>query len=352
MSSAAAALTGGGVGMRRYAALDGLRGIAALSVVLLHLQAFGMFPLPNDRNHAVDLFFMMSGFVIAGVYERQLPTLGVGRFVVQRLARLHPTYALSLAILPLFITAIAIISTVPVAKAAIYQSMPFRFFYLPSPPAIVPPNRSCFLLNGPGWSLLWELVVNILYATLLPILSRRVLIAIVAAAGMVLALLCFRGIDITTGSDWPTFWMGALRVVFGFPLGVLLWRSARPRFDTPFPLLALMAAATLFLPSILSLLVVLPSIVWLATGSSSAGPLLGLAGELSYPLYAVHVPLIEPVDWFATRLLHLPEQVLGPVLLVALVAASWLVLTVWDRPVRESLRARITGSRQKDAPAL
>ncbi len=83
---------------RRYGTLDGLRGVAALAVVFGHL--FWPFNLFLAHTYlAVDLFFLMSGFVLAATYERRLAAgWGAGKFAVVRLRRLWPLYALGLVV--------------------------------------------------------------------------------------------------------------------------------------------------------------------------------------------------------------------------------------------------------------
>jgi len=79
--------------------MDGLRGLAALAVVAFHLKSFGIYPAGLGMP-AVDLFFMMSGFVIADAYAKRIPDLGLWGFLKVRMARLYPTYGLSLLIVP------------------------------------------------------------------------------------------------------------------------------------------------------------------------------------------------------------------------------------------------------------
>jgi peptidoglycan/LPS O-acetylase OafA/YrhL len=74
-----------------FAALDGLRGVAALTVLALHGLAapFDFAYLVPHAHLAVDFFFMLSGFVIAYAYERRLLTsMSVKEFIAVRLIRL------------------------------------------------------------------------------------------------------------------------------------------------------------------------------------------------------------------------------------------------------------------------
>ena len=60
----------------RYEILDGLRGVAALMVVVFHLsEAFSYDPVFKHLNHGylcVDFFYVLSGFVIGYAYESRM----------------------------------------------------------------------------------------------------------------------------------------------------------------------------------------------------------------------------------------------------------------------------------------
>src|SRR5690349_19606627 len=79
----------------QYLELDGLRGVAALSVLLLHAgEIFGASAAPIFNRHAylaVDFFLMLSGFVIAHAYEARLKQPGAWcGYLIDRAIRLHP----------------------------------------------------------------------------------------------------------------------------------------------------------------------------------------------------------------------------------------------------------------------
>jgi len=82
----------------RFEALDGLRGVAALSVVAAHVYFLFGYAFPSI-DLAVDFFFALSGFVLAHAYgERLRGGMGAGRFMLLRLIRLYPLYILGTTI--------------------------------------------------------------------------------------------------------------------------------------------------------------------------------------------------------------------------------------------------------------
>ena len=86
---------------RTFVALDGLRGVAAIMVALRHapfLWAVPATPTGWMKNSylAVDLFFVLSGFVLEHAYGRRFREgMSVGTFMLARLQRLYPLYALA-----------------------------------------------------------------------------------------------------------------------------------------------------------------------------------------------------------------------------------------------------------------
>jgi Predicted acyltransferases len=88
------------MGMRttsdKYSTLDGLRGVAAMLVVMYHFPGFFRPVYVENSYLMVDLFFVMSGFVIASAYEEKLSCGNISplRFMRLRLIRLYPLYAL------------------------------------------------------------------------------------------------------------------------------------------------------------------------------------------------------------------------------------------------------------------
>ena len=77
-----------------YDILDGLRGVAALTVVCFHLfEAYATSHLDQRINHgylAVDFFFILSGFVVGYAYDDRWRRMSVGEFLKRRLIRLQP----------------------------------------------------------------------------------------------------------------------------------------------------------------------------------------------------------------------------------------------------------------------
>jgi peptidoglycan/LPS O-acetylase OafA/YrhL len=94
--------------LSRIPALDTLRGLASLSVCLLHLTNYDPAILPPDDlgkiacsfgSLGVQIFFVISGFIIPySMYRAGYQSQNKGRFLAKRLLRLEPPYLASLAL--------------------------------------------------------------------------------------------------------------------------------------------------------------------------------------------------------------------------------------------------------------
>ncbi len=83
----------------KFTVLDGLRGVAALCVVQTHTQDLLLGDTLPTAYLAVDLFFLLSGFVLAHAYEERLRQgMTLHRFMLARLVRLYPLYLAGIAI--------------------------------------------------------------------------------------------------------------------------------------------------------------------------------------------------------------------------------------------------------------
>ena len=338
----------------KFETLDGLRGLAAILVVWFHQHMAGISPFPDGVYLAVDLFFLMSGFVIAHAYEARLGQgLGVWAFMRVRLIRLYPLYILGSAFGMIVMLAFGRLSAFHGASVGeMLRAIASAIFMVP----YVTPEVSVglFPLNGPAWSLFFELVANLAYALIGPRLSSRMLGAICAAAGVLVVLAALRYGTLNLGHRTDGLWVGFPRVIFSFSAGVLLYRMHKagrlPKLAIH-PLWVIAAAAILLLlpakgPSagpLAAAIVILafPLLLIAGVGALTPGPRVGkafaLSGEVSYPLYAVHGPLVVGL-MMAGRFWAWP---LGPVqpwigIVIAPVLAIFAlgVSRVYDQPVR------------------
>jgi peptidoglycan/LPS O-acetylase OafA/YrhL len=276
-------------------ALDGLRGLGAVAVMLFH--GAGYFSVPWLFRHgdlAVDLFFALSGYVVARSYETRMRDDWRG-FALLRFRRLWPVLVVGVSV-GAAAGAVLGVEHIPTLAAAALLCFPLFA------------SGPLFPLNNVEWSLMCELVANIAHCALVRWLTPRRLAALVAVcwAGSMIAV----GFDLM-GPHGRGAWGGLARIGFGYFAGVLLYRLEhrlpRPRLSIWLVLLPLTAIllphGQAFRPLLgMGTVTIMPLVVWLALGarvSALEARVAGVAADLSYPLYFVHLPILVLAHHFA-----------------------------------------------------
>src|SRR5882757_4483819 len=166
-----------------YQILDGLRGVAALIVVAFHvLETYSGNRFHQIINHgylAVDFFFLLSGFVVAYAYDDRWGKMTLRDFFRRRLVRLQPMVVLGSVIgAALFYfqggSLFPMIAHTPVWKMLLVMIIGCTLLPLPASMDIRG-WQEMHPLDGPAWSLFFEYVANILYATIVRRFSRLLL---------------------------------------------------------------------------------------------------------------------------------------------------------------------------------
>ena len=352
-----------------YEILDGLRGVAALMVILYHVfECFDRTPVPHGYL-AVDFFFVLSGFVIGYAYDsRWHEGLTTWHFFKRRLIRLHP-----MVVIGAVIGAVCFLMQgsvrwdgTHVAIGWVMMAMLLGMLMLPLYPgaaADVRGNGEMFPLNGPSWSLFFEYIGNILYALLLRRLPTRWLALLAVVSGACLTHIAVS--DGYLGVGWSMIdgglWTGLVRMLFPYTMGMLMARVFQPvkGVHSAFWICAVLIFLVGCLPLMfgelkpwqnglydtICVIVVFPCLVWLGASQSSVGTLTGrmshVLGELSYPLYAVHYPLMYlfyAYIGFNGNLVPISKMSeVWPVAMtlpVACILLAWICWRYYDRPLR------------------
>lgn len=324
----------------RYEILDGLRGVAALIVVAFHMfETYRQGYETQIITHgflAVDFFFVLSGFVTGYAYDDRWNRLTNGEFFKRRLVRLHPMVIFSV-----------IIGAAFYFFQGYYSELALRdygwiFFIacIVTDLFLIPTGKSIDIrgwgeitsFNGPSWSLMFEYIGNILYATVFRHLNTSILILICLVSS-------FFTMDLALGWDifnlfaepkynliggWvldaPHMYTGFVRLLFSYVCGLVLARYFNEGRFSRLINSNLFNSRHLFLPSAIAIIVILsfpcvggkegvldgmyqclavfilfPTIVVLGVLGKIDNPLTKriclFLGEISYPLYIVHYPV-------------------------------------------------------------
>jgi peptidoglycan/LPS O-acetylase OafA/YrhL len=353
-----------------YQILDGLRGVAAFMVVIFHtFEAYA-----NDNrftqkiNHgylAVDFFFLLSGFVVAYAYDDRWADTSKARggrmtqweFYKRRLIRLQPmvimgnligaaTFYLQPA--PIF----PLVASTPVWK--VLAVMLVGFTMIPILPSMdIRGWQEMHPLDGPAWSLFFEYLANIFYALGLRKLSNRalaVLLTVSAALLIEVAVFGPRG-DV----------IGGARLLFPFFAGILLMRlGKRIHIKHAFPVCSLLLIALFVMPRFggpthlwqnglyecLCIIILFPLIVLMGAGDRLTAPrairLCKFFGDISYPLYITHYPLVYIYTAWVIRdkVPAARGAVFGVLLFLTAITIAYACLKLYDEPVRAWLQRR------------
>ena len=361
-----------------YEILDGLRGVAALLVVFYHIFeglsfAEGGTPI-TTINHgylAVDFFFILSGFVIGYAYDDRLgKTMTLGNFFKRRLIRLHPMIIMGAVLGVIFYCLQGCVKWdgTHVATSMIMLALLCALFFIPATPGAgydIRGNGEMFPLNGPSWSLFFEYIGNILYAVFIHRLSNKALTALVFLLGIGLAWFAlfdvagYGMIGVGWTLDGVNFLGGSLRMLFPFSLGMLLSRNFKPvKVRGAFWICSIVLLILFCVPYIegnspicwnglfeaICILFIFPVLVWIgASGKTTdkhSTQICKFSGDISFPLYAVHYPVMY---LFYAWLIDNKYYTFGEVWPVALIVyigsilLAYLCLKCYDEPVRKWL---------------
>ncbi len=335
--------------------LDGLRGVAALAIVTFHFMEIVITDYSkNFIGHgflAVDFFFCLSGFVIGYAYDDRIGKMGVWEFFKSRLIRLHPmvVFGSVLGLLTFLFDPFGFPIGFYWARKIILMFIA-SIFLIPYP-TMAQRAYNLFSFNAPSWSLFWEYVANVFYALILCRLNLRWLLLLTLLSAAVICIVCYRAGNLMGGWSGGTFWDGAARISFSFLAGLLVYRSGwMIKNKLGFISLSFMLALAFLMPyskwnwltETAVVLFYFPLLIALGAGATLTPGLKKLcvfSGKISYPLYMTHYAVMWMFGNYYFK--HKPGtgQLTFIIItgLIVLVGFAWLVMVVYDIPVRRYL---------------
>jgi peptidoglycan/LPS O-acetylase OafA/YrhL len=345
----------------RLHVLDGMRGIAAIQVMVYHYYSDTHLSFLKNQFLAVDFFFILSGFVIFRAYGEQLRNgLAASQYLARRVSRLYPMMAIGLLLgLPaLYGRAVADPANYTVRD--ILSTLTSNFSMLPyvqvqRPVAgHVSPYIGLFPGDAPLWSISFEMLASVSFLGLLRLRERQLRIFCIGTFSLLFIGAFFYGFtrygrlfDMDRGWNYENFWGGFPRLFYGFSIGMLLyiWYStAAPRrleglkiSLSPLLLygaLVSMLAFPWFVEGLYALLVVsviAPLLIWFGSLAACRDRPTVMAsvflGWISFPLYCFHVPVLAIVREIDSSLSFSGKYGLSPQL-AAIAATIVLSITI------------------------
>ncbi|KUH81105.1 MULTISPECIES: acyltransferase [unclassified Mycobacterium] len=373
-------------------ALSGLRIVAAVWVVLFHFRPLleesvpgfrsALAPLLNCGAQGVDLFFMLSGFVLTWNYlDRMGPSFSwraTARFLWLRLARVWPVYLVTMHLAALWIIFTLYIGHVPspaadtlTATNYIRQALMVQLWFVPFF------DGSSW--DGPAWSISAEWLAYLLFGALILVIFRiaratraRGLIALAFVATMPPILLL-----LATGLFY-TPWSWLPRIVMQFTAGALVCAAVRKLQPSDRTRRAAGYAAVLLGGAIVAILYLLdahplskvpdsaglvdvlfvPLLFTLAIGSGTLPWLLSLRpivylGHVSFSLYMVHELVHTTWNWMVAQFeLQLSPDLTGKLIMVALLGTALIGAVMLyhfvEEPARKWMRGMMSAPTRSD----
>jgi peptidoglycan/LPS O-acetylase OafA/YrhL len=367
-------------------ALSGLRIVAAVWVVLFHFRPLLEQTLPGFRSalapvldcgaQGVDLFFMLSGFVLAWNYfDRMGPSFRwrtTARFLWLRLARVWPVYLVTMHVAAGWIIFTLYVGHIPSEAAEtltatnyLRQLLMIQLWFVPFF------DGSSW--DGPAWSISAEWLAYLLFGGLILVIFR--IARVTRARGLLVLAFCatLPPIMLLLASGYfYTPWSWLPRIVMQFIAGALVCAAVRrlnpgerARTAAGFGALALVAAIVGILywfdghpvPDVsdssgLVDVLFVPLILLLAIGSGGLAWLLALRpvvylGHVSFSLYMVHEIVHTIWNWMVLQFeILLSDDLAGKLIIVALLGVALLSAIMLyhfvEEPARKWMRSMLS----------
>jgi peptidoglycan/LPS O-acetylase OafA/YrhL len=343
---------------QHFEILDGLRGVAALAIVVFHFMEIAYTdPGKNLIGHgflAVDFFFCLSGFVIGYAYDDRMAKMGIMEFFKSRLIRLHPLVIIG-SVLGLLGFLFDPFGGHPELYSAGKLALIFlcSIFLIPFP-VMTDRYYNLFGFNAPAWSLFWEYVANFFYALILYKISRRYLLLLILVSATAVCFVTYRAGSIMGGWAGENFWDGCARVNYSFLAGLFIYRSnwiIKTRLG--FAGMALLLVLSFIVPfstwnwltEPMVVLFYFPLLISLGAGATLTNGFRKLCiffGKISYPLYMVHYSVMWMFgNYYGSHTVSTTQLFfiisIGTILLLGL---AYLIMIVYDIPIRKYLTER------------
>ena len=368
---------------QRYEILDGLRGVAALMVIIFHFFELYSFGDPSKQiiNHgylAVDFFYVLSGFVLGYAYDDRWNKMTYWGFYKRRLIRLHPmVIAGSLLGMCYFFLGECIYSP------NIETVKPYFFFItiimnvlmIPCPIQMdIRGWGETNSFNGPNWTLTYEYLINILYSLIFRRL-HTIIIGILTLASSLLTINLGLNFDVfkvmkeresnkyTFIGGWSLtsceLYVGFTRLFYPYFAGYLVYRlKLKIRIPYSFIICSLILIIALGCPRIggdnysyingiyesFIIIIIFPLVIIIGSGDNTKNEILTkickFIGELSYPIYITHYPIIYINSAWTS--FHMKDSLFNKIMLsigsfCIMVFNAYSLIELYDKPIRKWL---------------
>lgn len=358
----------------RFEVLDGIRGIAAIFVMVFHYTDNQF--LVNSCL-AVDVFFMLSGFVLYYSYADRLTAgMSIGEYFGRRIIRLYPLFFLGTLFGATILYFSASLTYIGCSPSIFTHSLIPNLFFIPTITNSTISPEKCefagliFPSDGPLWSLFFELIASASLPLLIKIKNKSLLVLISICFSIITLAAIFAKIydytpqlDFNVGYEATSFLQGFPRVFYGFTIGVVAARSLKIFEVKPYlaildrikykslivyGVLMLMLGIPLYIKYtyyLWAVIFICPLLVIIGASARCENPFISSCSEflgwISYPLYCLHRPI-----FYGLKFLVLHNKIERPQVLIVTsiflsIVLSIILTKIYDEPARKYLSKRL-----------
>ncbi len=378
----------------RYKILDSLRGIAAIIIVIYHLfESYYSLGISHPINHgylAVDFFFVLSGFVISYSYDDRWEEMSLWNFIKRRFIRLHP-YVIFGTFFGSLIFYFQDCENFPLIKNCKFYQVLICLIWgitiIPIPSYFdIRGWKETNPLNGVIWTLQLEYFGNFIYAILIRRISNLILLILIFFSCILTFILCFNfdffnilkernELSYTVIGGWSLnlchIFIGFVRLLYPFLIGIYISRK-KLLIKTKYPFFGccFLICLSLGMPFVgneyirftngiydfFVIIFVFPLIVSIGAGTeiddnNFISKICNLLGEISYPIYITHYPLIYIQQSFATNYHYRSTEehiFVSFSIFILIIFVAFSSLNLYDKPFRVLLRHLLFDDEQKE----
>jgi peptidoglycan/LPS O-acetylase OafA/YrhL len=341
----------------RFYALDAIRGIAAIAVMFYHYTQHNGLDWLHGAWVAVDIFFILSGFVLMHSYGKKfLQGMNFKEFFNSRIARLGPMYVIGLtlgicaALLAITSNPDSVIQPENVAIASALNFFVLPYFNLTAswPFGAENIHGTVFPLNDPAWSLFFEMFVNIVFFFCLTRFKKINLYLLVAISGGIFIASTIILHKVNPGATASSFVFGFPRVIFEFFIGVFIYKfygnyKMPPKFVAflIFALVSICFFSSLGAVGLGNGLILAPLLIAVFAKivvPANTVSICKFLGDISYPLYVTHFPLYRLL--YESGFMHNLTPAAQTFVFASVAIGVAVVLVKIDESVRGALKKK------------
>jgi peptidoglycan/LPS O-acetylase OafA/YrhL len=363
--------------------LDGMRGIAAITIILYHFALELHHNFLDNAPLAVDIFFMLSGFVIAYSYGENIKSgMSPFDFIGRRIIRLYPLYIVG--ILLGFIAFCWYWQPTGHVMNDLIKATVTNAFFLPylshgeifasgtrAVSDVLKTNTPVYITDGPLWSVMFEMFASILFIMLAHCRVKTLFVVSYASLACLLVIAFVTnfylehmlGFSVSMGWGSANIWGGFPRVMYGFAMGMIMYNCldyfkttwlalwfSKLTFKAVFlyVCLLLVFAFPLRLRGIYYFFIIIcvaPLVVYLGAittiTNTASLKIARFLGWISYPVYCLHPPIWILVISLCGKY-HVTHNGFIFCIYISTVLLISITVTLWyEEPVRKYLGAKL-----------